>query len=335
MPGVFAIAGRRETGCVRISRRNLLRIAALAPFGRPILAQNTGGGEQPFKVTSTVARVVLDVSVKDRRGHYVTNLRKENFQIFEDGRPEPIIHFSSIDTPVTVGLVLDDSGSMRPKRAEVVTAGLAFAKESNPDDQFFVVNFNNYIARGLPEGMEFTDKLQTLRAALYMGNPEGQTALYDAIVFSLKHLEKGREPKKTLIVVSDGGDNVSRASFQDVVGLVRASAATIYTVGLFTEDDHDRNPGALRKLARLSGGDYFNPSTLDEVVPIFHQIANEIRNRYTITYAPDPNVDAAKHPVRSIRVVASNAQNEKLKVRTRAQYSFEPFSELVAQDKLH
>ena len=176
MPGVFAIAGRRETGCVRISRRNLLQIAAFAPFGRPILAQNTGGGEQPFKVTSTVARVVLDVSVKDRRGHYITNLRKENFQIFEDGRPEPIIHFSSIDTPVTVGLVLDDSGSMRPKRAEVVTAGLAFAKESNPDDQFFVVNFNNYIARGLPEGMEFTDKLQTLRAALYMGNPEGPAA---------------------------------------------------------------------------------------------------------------------------------------------------------------
>jgi Ca-activated chloride channel family protein len=182
--------------------------------------------------------------------------------------------------------------------------------------------------------MAFTDKLQTLRAALYMGNPEGQTALYDAIVFSLKHLEKGREPKKTLIVVSDGGDNVSRASFRDVMGLVQASEATIYTVGLFSYEDPDRNPGALRKLARLSGGDYFNPSTLSEVIPIFHHIAKDIRNRYTITYAPDPTVDPATHPVRSIRVKAWNSEGEKLKVRTRTQYSFEPFSELLAQDKL-
>jgi hypothetical protein len=105
-------------------------------------------------------------------------------------------------------------------------------------------------------------------------------------------------------------------------------------VGLFSYEDPDRNPGALRKLARLSGGDYFNPSTLSEVIPIFHHIAKDIRNRYTITYAPDPTVDPATHPVRSIRVKAWNSEGEKLKVRTRTQYSFEPFSELLAQDKL-
>src|SRR6185437_2327199 len=334
MPRVFPGSGMREKGRLRVSRRNLLKIAGLVPFGRLIGAQMPSLDEQPFKIISTVLRVVLDVSVKDHHGRYITDLQQDNFRVFEDGRLQPIIHFSSVDTPVTVGLVLDDSGSMSPKRAEVVTAGLAFAKESNVDDQFFVVNFNNYIVPGLPEGMAFTDKLQTLRAALYMGSPEGQTALYDAIVFSLKHLEKGREPKKTLIVVSDGGDNVSRASFQDVMGLVQASEASIYTVGLFTDDDGDRDPRVLRKLAHLSGGDYFNPSRLDEVIPIFHQIAKDIRNRYTITYAPDPHIDAAKHPIRSIRVVASNAQNEKLKVKTRTQYSFEPFSELLAQDKL-
>lgn len=310
-------------------------MAAFAPFAGLVYPQTPNtDDEQPFTVTATVARVVLDVSVKDNRGRYITDLQKQNFQLFEDGRPQPIIHFSSVDTPVTVGLVLDDSGSMRPKRAEVVMAGLAFAKESNPNDQFFVVNFNNYIAPGLPSGMAFTDKLQTLRAALYMGNPDGQTALYDAIVFSLKHLEKGREPKKTLIVVSDGGDNVSRASFHDVLDLVKASEATIYTVGLFSYEDPDRNPGTLRKLARLSGGDYFNPATLGEVIPIFHQIAKDIRNRYTITYAPDSTVDPAKQPIRSIRVKAWNSRGEKLKVRTRTQYSFEPFSELLAQDKL-
>jgi len=310
-------------------------VAAFAPFAGLVCPQTPNtDDEQPFTVTATVARVVLDVSVKDHRGRYITDLQRQNFQLFEDGRPQPIIHFSSVDTPVTVGLVLDDSGSMRPKRAEVVMAGLAFAKESNPNDQFFVINFNNYIAPGLPSGMAFTDKLQTLRAALYMGNPDGQTALYDAIVFSLKHLEKGREPKKTLIVVSDGGDNVSRASFHDVLDLVKASEATIYTVGLFSYEDPDRNPGTLRKLARLSGGDYFNPATLGEVIPIFHQIAKDIRNRYTITYAPDSTVDPAKQPIRSIRVKAWNSRGEKLKVRTRTQYSFEPFSELLAQDKL-
>jgi VWFA-related protein len=322
----------KEKVCLWVSRRNLLRMAAIAPFTRGLLAE-TDTADTPFTITSTVERVILDVSVKDRRNHYVTDLQEKSFRVLENGRPQPIIHFSSADTPVTVGLVLDDSGSMRPKRPEVVMAGLAFAKESNPDDQFFVVNFNNYIAPGLPDGMAFTDDLQTLRAALYMGNPEGQTALYDAIVFSLKHLEKGRQPKKTLIVVSDGGDNVSRASFQEVVGLVQASEATIYTVGLFAEDDSDRNPRALRKLARLSGGDYFNPSELDDVIPIFHQIAKDIRHRYTITYAPDPHLDATAHPVRSIQVEARNAQNEKLKVRTRTQYSFEPFSKLLAQGK--
>ena len=120
----------------------------------------------------------------------------------------------------------------------------------------------------------------------------------------------------------------------DVLDLVKASEATIYTVGLFSYEDPDRNPGTLRKLARLSGGDYFNPATLGEVIPIFHQIAKDIRNRYTITYAPDSTVDPAKQPIRSIRVKAWNSRGEKLKVRTRTQYSFEPFSELLAQDKL-
>jgi VWFA-related protein len=277
-----------------------------------------------FTIRSTVQRVALDVSVKTREGAYVSDLRRENFQVFENGHLQPIITFSSVEKSVTVGLIVDDSGSMRNKRPAVVTAGLAFAKESNPQDQFFVVNFNNYVAPGLPQGIEFSDNLQLLRSALYMGDPAGQTALYDAILFGLKHLRKGLQAKKTLIVVSDGGDNVSKASAAGVLAAIKASQATIYTVGLFGEDDPDRNPAILEKMSRLSGGEYFNPPSLADVIPVFHTIAMDIRHRYTITYAPDPALDPDKVPDRLIRVTAQSPAYKRLIAHTRTSYSFKP-----------
>lgn len=287
--------------------------------------------DRPFTITSTVQRVVLDVSVKNSDGGYVTGLDKTHFRVFENGRPQPILSFNSVDTPVTVGLILDDSGSMRAKRPAVITAGLAFAKESNRQDQFFVVNFNNYVSAGLPPGVAFSDDLQQLRSALYMGRAEGQTALYDAIVFGLQHLTKATNPKRTLIVVSDGGDNISKATESETLDLMRASQVTVYTVGLFGEEDPDRNPGVLRKMSHLSGGEYFNPPLLSDVIPVFHKIAKDIRNRYTIVYAPDPKLDPVKYPLRSIKVTAAAPGYKKLIVRTRTSYSFQPRSRLPAE----
>jgi VWFA-related protein len=319
-----------------MSRRSVLRSLVAIPFGGILCSGSRVWArpqqEHPFTITSTVQRVVLDVSVKNSEGGYVTGLKEDNFRVFENGRPQPILSFTSVDTPVTVGLILDDSGSMRAKRPAVVTAGLAFARESNPQDQFFVVNFNNYVSPGLPPGVHFSDNLQQLRAALYMGRPEGQTALYDAIIFGLKHLSTGTNPKRTLIVVSDGGDNVSKASQSETFDMMRASQATVYTVGLFGEDDPDRNPGVLQKMSRLTGGEYFNPPLLSDVIPVFHKIAKDIRNRYTIFYAPDPKLDPAKYPRRSIKVTAAAKGYKKLIVRTRTSYSFEPFSELLASE---
>jgi VWFA-related protein len=311
---------------VLISRRAALWSLAAVP----IWSAAPRAAENPFIITSDVQRVVLDISVKNSEGGYVTGLDKGHFRVYENGRPQPILSFSSIDTPVTVGLILDDSGSMREKRPAVVMAGLAFAKESNREDQFFVVNFNNYVSPGLPPGIQFSDDLQQLRHALYMGQPEGQTALYDAIVFGLNHLKKATQPKRTLIVVSDGGDNVSKASQSNTLDLMRASQATVYTVGLFGTDDPDRNPGVLRKMSRLTGGQYFNPPLLSDVIPVFHKIAKDIRNRYTILYAPDPKLDPVKEPERSIKVTASAPGYKKLIVRTRTSYSFEPPSRLLA-----
>jgi Ca-activated chloride channel homolog len=276
---------------------------------------------EPYTISDNVDLVLLDVSVKNPHGGFVSGLEKSNFKVFEDGHARTITHFASVDTPVTVGLVMDDSGSMRNKRPEVVMAGLAFAKSSNPQDEFFVVNFNNSVVRGLPPHVPFTDDLQILRAGLYYGEPVGQTALYDAIAYALKHLDQGHRDKRTLIVVSDGGDNVSQLSLSQLMAQVVASRATIYTVGLFDQENPELNPGVLRKLAGVSGGEYFQPASLDQVLPVFEKISKDIRNRYTVGYIPDETGD--QRAVRSVKVSAQEA-GRKLSVKTRTNYSIPP-----------
>jgi VWFA-related protein len=219
---------------------------------------------------------------------------------------------------------------MESKRGAVILAGLAFAKESNPQDEFFVVNFNNYVVRGLPPSMPFTDDLQTLRSALYYGKPVGQTALYDATADALKHLEHGHRDKRTLIIVSDGGDNVSKLSLTQLMPLVEGSRATIYTVGLFDPEDRDLNPAVLRKLSSVSGGEYFQPQNLSDVIPIFHKISKDIRNRYSIGYVPDVKTD--KRQIRSVKVTA-HENGQRLIVRTRTTYTITPLSDLLARQE--
>jgi len=295
-----------------------------APNNPP--AQHDSSGA--YTITDNVDLVLLDVSVKNPHGGFVTGLNRENFSVFEDGQRRPITQFATIDTPVTIGLVVDNSGSMRMKRPEVVLAGLAFAKQSNPRDEFFVVNFNNSVVRGLPARTLFTDNLQALRAALYYGEPVGQTALYDAVAYALRHLEYSNLEKRTLIVVSDGGDNVSKTSFPELMKLIEASRASIYTVGLFDPEDHDLNPNVLRKIASVSGGEFFEPTKMDDVIPTFEKISRDIRNCYTIGYVPDEVND--KRALRSVRVAAEE-NSRKLNVRTRSQYLITPLAQLVAE----
>lgn len=289
-------------------------------------ADATSGGI--FTISDNVSLVLLDVSVKAPHGGFMTDLNRSNFQVFEDGKQREITHFSKVDEPVSVGLVVDNSGSMRPKRPEVVLAGLAFAKQSNPKDEFFVVNFNNAVVRGLPAHTLFTDNLQALRSALYYGTPDGQTALYDAVAYSLKHLEYSHHEKRTLIVISDGGDNVSKTNFGQLMQLVEASRACIYTVGLYDPEDHDATPGVLKKMASVTGGEFFEPAKLDDIIPVFAKISQDIRNSYTIGYTPDETND--KRVYRTVKVAAEE-NSRKLSVRTRTSYLITPFSELVAQ----
>jgi VWFA-related protein len=302
-----------------VLREILIFGLAVALRTLPAQAPAVAAFEQPFKLTATADLVLLDVSVKDALGAHVSNLSKDNFQVHENGKLQAITQFGRDDVPVTVGLVIDTSGSMRLKYGDVVTAALALIHASNPRDEVFVVNFGDRVSYGLPDGTPFTDNPGQLRAALAMGAPAGRTALYDAILSSLHHLEQGTRDKKTLVLISDGGDNSSSQGSEEVVRAVRESRATIYTIGIFDAGDQDQNPGLLRRLAHMSGGEAFFPERLEEVTTICRQIASDIRTRYTVGYAPVRS--GQQGSLRKIRVSASTPAGSRLVVHTRTSYS--------------
>ena len=262
--------------------------------------------------------VDLHATVQSHKSLLATGLRKEDFQVYEDGVLQQISSFSFEDIPVTVGLVVDNSGSMRPKVADVIAAAMAFARSSNPADQMFVVHFNENVSFGLPGDTPFTDKTAQLKVAVSRIRANGMTALYDAVAVALEHLKKGNRDKKVLIVISDGADNASKHGLSQLMALAKQSDAIIYTLGLFEEGDPDRNPGVLKHLARVTGGEAFLPDLLKEVVPICERIAHEIRNQYTIAYVPTNKKQDGAYRV--IQVKASAPGRGRLVVRTRAGY---------------
>ncbi len=295
---------------VVIALTNSVRPQELAPApSRP---------RNEFTIRVDVDVVVLHATAQDRKKILVSGLDKDNFQVYEDGVLQPIKYFSHEDVPVTVGLVVDNSGSMRPKRREVIAAALAFARSSNPQDQMFVVNFNERVSLGLPSNIAFTDQAGQLQVALSSVAADGETALYDAIAVALEHLKKGERDKKVLIVVSDGGDNASKHKLAEIVAMVGQPDAIIYTIGIFDDQDADRNPGTLKRLAKDTGGEAFLPESLKDVVPICEQIARDIRNQYTIAYVPTNRERNGKYRV--VQVKASSRDRGRLSVRTRAGY---------------
>ncbi len=272
----------------------------------------------PYTIQVDVDVVVLQATVQDSKNVLVSGLNQDDFQVYEDRVLQPIKYFSHEDIPVTVGLVVDNSGSMQPKRHEVMLAALAFARSSNPQDQMFVVNFNEKVSFGLPENTPFTDQVAQLEVALSRVAPKGETALYDAVVAALEHMKKSNRDKKVLIVVSDGGDNASKSKLTEIMALVGKTNAIIYTIGIFDDQDADRNPGVLKRLAKDTGGEAFLPESLKDVAPICERIARDIRNQYTIAYVPtNRKLDGT---YRVIQVKASAPGHRHLSVRTRTGY---------------
>jgi Ca-activated chloride channel family protein len=280
-----------------------------------------GGGQSDYTIRSDVRLVLLDVSVKDREGGFVSGLSKDNFSVFENGRLQPTTVFANDDLPVTVGILVDESSSMRPKRTDVLTAAQIFIEESNPRDEIFILNFNDRVTRGLPHSMLFSGNIRQLHSALDRGIPEGKTALNDAIVSGLKQLELGRRDKKALVVISDGGDNASEHKRWEMLDRIERSVATVYTIGLYDTDDPDRDPGILRKIAKISGGEAYFPESPSGMVPVCRRIAKDIRTRYTIGYVPQAENGVSS--LRRIRIRMSAAGHVRLSARARSSYRYD------------
>ena len=300
----------------------LLAIVTALLMSAVACAQQTAAGAPPdarYTISVDVEEVVLHATVRNRKGTPVAGLCKRNFQLFEDRVPQSIKHFSHEDIPVTVGIVIDNSGSMRPKRAEVIAAALAFAVSSNPRDQMFLVNFNEHVSFGLPPNILFTDQSDQLKAAMGTVIADGRTALYDAVAVALEHLKKGNRDKKVLIVVSDGADNASRLTKTGMLAMATQSNAIIYALGIYDPDDpENRDPHVLSALAKASGGEAYFPESLRDVRPICERIAHEIRNQYTISYIPTNQ--KADGTYRTIQLRAASDEGRGLAVTTRAGY---------------
>ena len=312
-------ASRRKRALTNLCLAALYSLIVLPGVARPqeISPPQSRQGDQ-YTISVSVDMVVLNATVRNRNGVLVSGLGKGDFQVYEDGVLQQVESSSHDDIPVTVGLVVDNSGSMRPKRPEVISAALAFARSCNAEDQMFVVTFNENVSFGLPDDTPFTDKEAQLEAALSRIAADGKTALYDAVAAALEHLKKGNRDKKVLIVISDGGDNASKHNLAQIMAMAGQSDAIIYTIGVFDENDPDRNPHALHQLAKATGGEAFLPGSVKEIFPICRQIARDIRNQYSIAYLPTNGKRDGTYRV--IQVHAGTPDRGRLLVRTRAGY---------------
>jgi Ca-activated chloride channel family protein len=255
--------------------------------------QKQGGKDSPYTLSIETLEVQLPISVLDKEGRPVDGLKQENFLVFEDKVQQTIKTFRHEDIPLSLGLVIDNSGSMRNKRERVNSSALAFVRESNPEDESFIVNFDDsaYLEQ------DFTSSIGDLIDALENIDARGETALYDALYLAAEKVTKdGKKDKKAILLISDGEDNASKYGINKVFEALRQAKVTVYAIGLLEEDDQRgglfKKPPSkkakedLIKFAEITGGQSYFPKNLDEVEELVKHIAHDIRNHYTITYTP-------------------------------------------------
>ena len=294
--------------------------AAPAPQNPPASteppAQSDTNDSGVFVFKKQVEEVVVHATVVDDKQHMITNLERGAFTVFEDGQPQTITSFRHEDIPVAMGIVIDNSGSMREKREKVNKAALNLVRASNAQDEVFVVNFSDEYYLDQP----FTSNINLLKEALEKYETRGGTALYDAVVASADELRKhARLQKRVLFVVTDGEDTASRESLEQAVRrLSEENGPTVYALGLLGEEKQKRARRALETMAERTGGISFFPKTLDEVDAISRTVAHDIRNQYTIGYKPSTPKNVGGY--RTIKVEARAHGYRKLTVRTRSGY---------------
>jgi Ca-activated chloride channel family protein len=262
--------------------------------------------------------VVLHVTVEDRKGTYISGLAQDAFTVLEDDKPQTVQFFSAADTPATIGLLVDNSTSMMNRREMAVAAAVGFTEQSNPEDEVFVLAFNENVSEIWKPRVIGLTNMVAMRAVLLGGiAARGKTALYDAIVGGLDRLERGKHTRQVLVLISDGGDNASATTLNDVLARTRASEAAIFTVMLKDPVAREGNPRLLKRLASETGGEAFEPDAMKDVPETLEHIARDIRSAYTIGFVPaSPQGDRA---LRKLRVDV-RTQGRTLKARTRGGY---------------
>jgi VWFA-related protein len=269
-----------------------------------------------FVFHKKVDEVMLHATVVDDKQRIVTDLEQGDFTVFEDGHQQVITSFRHEDIPVAMGIVVDNSGSMREKRQKVNAAALNLVRSSNPNDEVFIVNFNDeyYLDQ------DFTSSINKLKAGLEKIEARGGTALYDAVVASADHLKKDAKlEKKVIFVVTDGDDNESGESLEQAVRRLQAeNGPTVYSIGVLEKEEHPKHAKrALQIMSERTGGIAFFPQTLDEVDAISRTVAHDIRTQYTIGYKP--TTPRSQGGYRQVKV-AARSHNRKLTVRTKSGY---------------
>ncbi len=269
----------------------VLGSAAFAQLPAPTQApppppgQDPNAGRQGSKIILNVDLVVLHTTVIDDRQRFADGLKPENFRVFEDKVEQKLSVFKREDVPVSMGLVIDNSGSMRDKRPRVNEAAITLVQASNPQDEAFVVNFNDDFYLDLDK--DFTSSIPELKEALERIDSRGSTAMRDAILGSLDHLKKASKDKKVLLVVTDGEDNASRNSLEKMIREVQKTDTVIYTIGLLGQENKKEAKRArkvLEQIAAASGGLAYFPENVDDVHNICEQVAHDIRNQYILAY---------------------------------------------------
>ena len=289
-----------------------------SPDASPKSGQNPDSADSGvFVFRKQVDEVVLHATVVDDKKHIVTSLDKGDFNVYEDGRPQTITSFRHEDIPVAMGIVVDNSGSMREKRQKVNAAALNLVRSSNPSDEVFIVNFNDeyYLDQ------DFTSNINKLKEGLEKIEARGGTALYDAVVASADHLKKeAKLEKKVILVVTDGDDNESAETLEQAVRRLQGeNGPTVYAIGILEGEEHPKHARrALQIMSERTGGLAFFPKTLDEVDAISRSVAHDIRTQYTIGYKPTTPKNQGGY--RQVKVDARSRSYGKLTVRTKSGY---------------
>ncbi|MBI4459154.1 MAG: VWA domain-containing protein [Acidobacteria bacterium] len=316
---------------LQMRRLTSLGIAALAWIGlaagitleqgsaQATAEENSGQGEEArFKTEVDV--VALHAAVLDRNQQLITGLPREAFQVFQDGKEQPITQFSNRDIPVSMGILVDSSASMTDKRAAVNAAALALVRASNPQDEVFILNF-----REEPElAQDFTDDIALLSQALDGVRLWGGTAVRLAVRTGLDHVLQGTRAKKVLLVVTDGEDNLSKLTLNELLGTLQKTEVTVYTIGILSQQTSRSRRNAermLKAIAQASGGASYFPKGVQEVAALAARIAHDIRNQYVLSYPLPAATKPGFHP---IRIQVKSPQRGKLTVRARPGFFYEP-----------